>query len=240
MTTRTSARAAAQCLAGVATLAAASYGAYVGFSWASYGHARRARNLDEQDTLLDRFMPLYDVVERHHIAVDAPPGVTSAAAREVDLMQSRLARAIFKGRELAMGAPRIAPPPAGLVPAVLSLGWGVLADVPDREIVIGGYTRPWEAKVVFRSLPPDAFASFADPGYVKIAWTLRADPVAGGGSVFRTETRAMATDVDARARFRIYWALVSPGIEVIRRSSLAPIKREAERRARSAAISVAV
>ena len=36
-----------------------------------------------------------------------------------------------------------------------------------------------QANVVFRSLLPDEFAAFHEPGYVKIAWTLRARQDAG-------------------------------------------------------------
>jgi hypothetical protein len=50
--------------------------------------------------------------------------------------------------------------------------------------------------------------------------------------VFRTETRALATDPESRARFRRYWTLVSPGIVLIRWEMLRLVKREAERRAR--------
>jgi hypothetical protein len=109
----------------------------------------------------------------------------------------------------------------------------VLAEVPDREIVVGAVTRPWEANVVFRALPPEEFAAFSEPGFVKIVWTLRADPVDDLTSVFRTETRAVATDAAARTRFRRYWAFASPGIALIRRLSLRPLKRDAERRARA-------
>jgi hypothetical protein len=56
-----------------------------------------------------------------------------------------------------------------------SLGWGVLAEVPGGEIVMGAVTKPWTANPVFRALPPDAFATFDEPDYVKIVWTLRAD-----------------------------------------------------------------
>lgn len=58
-----------------------------------------------------------------------------------------------------------------------ALGWGVLHDDPGREVVMGAVTRPWEADVVFRALAPDAFASFAEPGYAKVVWALRADPL---------------------------------------------------------------
>jgi hypothetical protein len=105
--------------------------------------------------------------------------------------------------------------------------------MPDREIVVGAVTKPWEPNVTFRALPPDDFAAFSEPGFVKIAWTLRADPVDGGASIFRTETRAVATDAGARARFRRYWALASPGIALIRQLSLRPLKREAEQRAQA-------
>jgi hypothetical protein len=122
--------------------------------------------------------------------------------------------------------------------AVQALGWGILAEVPDRELVVGAVTRPWEADVTFHALPPDEFATFSKPGVVKIAWTLRADPVDGETSIFRTETRAMATDATARARFRRYWAFASPGIALIRRLSLRPLKREAERRASRSASTI--
>jgi hypothetical protein len=103
--------------------------------------------------------------------------------------------------------------------------------VPDREIVMGAVTKPWEANVTFHSLPPNEFAAFSQPGFVKIVWTLRADPFARDASIFRTETRAIATDTTSRARFRRYWAFASPGIRLIRRLSLGPLARDAERRA---------
>jgi len=67
---------------------------------------------------------------------------------------------------------------------------------------------------------------------VKIVWSLRADAIGAQESIFRTETRAVATDDLARLTFRRYWALVSPGIALIRRASLGPQKADAERRAR--------
>ena len=80
-----------------------------------------------------------------------------------------------------------------------SIGWGVLAEVPGREIVMGAVTQPWLADVVFRTLPPDTFAAFAEPDYVKIVWTLRSYPIGDTESVFRTETRVSTTS-PARAR----------------------------------------
>ena len=69
-----------------------------------------------------------------------------------------------------------APRPRGLLAEVLSLGWGCLQKCPGREIVVGSVTKPWEANPTFRALPPDEFEAFGEPDYVKIVWTLRADP----------------------------------------------------------------
>lgn len=218
-------------LAAGAGLAAGAYATYVGVTWLRYGHPRPARGPHERDDLLDRFMPAYEVVERHHIRVAAPAAITFAAAREMNLLRSPLVRAIVKGRELILGAtPDDRPRPPGLLAQMESLGWRILAEAPECEVVVGAVTQPWEPDVTFRGLPPHEFAAFSEPGYVKIAWTLRADSINAAESIFRTETRATATDPASRERFRKYWSFLSPGIIMIRWAMLGPLKREAERR----------
>jgi len=188
--------------------------------------------VEKADPLLDRFLPAYDVAERHSIRIAADPETVLAAAAKMDLLRSPLIRAIFSARAWFMrsrGTPTSSA--HGLVEDMKKIGWGVLAEVPGREVVMGAVTQPWKADVVFRPLPPDEFASFSAPGFVKIAWTLRADPATAHESIFRTETRAWPTDAVARRKFRRYWALASPGIIAIRWLLLSPLKVEAERRA---------
>jgi hypothetical protein len=216
--------------AGALGVAAGAYATYVATTWLRYGRPAPAR-AEDADPLLDRFMPTYDIAERHLVSVAAPGHVTFATACEIDLQESRVARAIFRARKMILGSePDLAPRPRGLLALTKSLGWGVLAEVPGQEIVMGAVTRPWEANVVFQPMPPDAFTTFEAPGYVKIAWTLRADATSTTDSVFRTETRAVATDRTARCKFRRYWSVLSPGIILIRWTMLQPLKAEAERR----------
>lgn len=211
--------------------AGAAYAVYAGVTWLRYGHAAPSSRQDE-DPLLDRFMPTYEVVERHHIRVAAPAETTFAAACETHLLSSPIARAIFRTREVMLGSTRdTAERPTGVLALTKSIGWGVLAEVPGREVVMGAVTQPWEANVTFRALAPDDFAGFKEPGFVKIVWTLRADPVSATESIFRTETRVIATDASARDKFRRYWSLLSPGIIIIRAVMLQPVKQEAGRRA---------
>lgn len=233
MTAAPRVRSALQWLSASVAVAAAAYATYAGVTWLRYGHASRSTAEDE-DPLLDRFMPIYDIAERHRIGIDAPAEIAFASACETDLWQSPIVRGIFKAREVMLGSePDTTVRARGLLALTTSIGWRVLAEVPGREVVVGALTQPWKADVTFRGLPPEEFAGFNEPGYVKIAWTLRADPVSTTRSIFRTETRAVATDPSARARFRRYWSFLSPGIIIIRWMTLRPVKAEAERRGRS-------
>jgi hypothetical protein len=176
-------------------------------------------------------MPVYDVADRHNVLVAAPPEVALSAACAIDIENSAIVRGIFKAREwILQSRPDKGVRPRELLAGMKSLGWGVLAESPGREIVLGGATKPWEANPILRALPPDEFAEFREPGYVKILWTLRADPSGGNQCIFRTETRAVATDSEARKRFSLYWSFLSPGIIAIRHTLLSKLKAEAERR----------
>jgi hypothetical protein len=221
-------------------LIAGAYGSYVLLTWARYGRVRPPSR-EEEDSLLDRFMPTYDVVDRHRVRVEAPAVVALAIAREMELFQLPVVRAIVRGRELVLRAgPDNGLRPRGLLAEAQSLGWGVLADVLGREIVVGAVTRPWEAKVTFRSVPASDFAAFAEPDYVRIAWMLRADPLDETSAVFRTETRVLPTDAVARAKFRRYWPFFSPGMKLIRRMELREVKSQAAHRARGGVSSARV
>jgi hypothetical protein len=214
-------------------LAVGGYALVAAAAWYRYGRAPKP-NLGETDSLLDQFMPNYEVADRHQVRVLAPSDVALSAAAETDLQQSGVIRAIFKAREVVLGArPDAVRQPKGLLAEMEALGWRVLVNQPGREIVVGAVTQPWLADVVFRGVPPDEFRTFSEPDYVKIAWTLRADPVGPGESIFRTETRVVTTDPRARSKFRWYWSRFSPGIVLIRRLLLSRVKHEAERRARS-------
>jgi len=226
------ARTAAQWTAAGAAAAVTVHAAYVSLAWFRYGRVP-APPAGKRDALLDGFMPTYEIREHHDIRVGAPADLTLAVARHLDVLDLPVVRVLVKGRELIIGAtPDRQPRPHALVAEMQSIGWGVLADVPHREIVMGAVTRPWDANVVFRAVPPGEFASFHDPGYVKIVWTLRADPIDGGHSIFSTETRAIATDQIARSKFRTYWSFLSPGIILIRMAAVRAVRTEGERQVR--------
>jgi hypothetical protein len=184
---------------------------------------------------LDRFLPTPDVRERFDTRVAAPPGVVMAAASGFDMQSIGLVRAVFRLREALMGgSPRAGPRlTRGFVEEAKALGWGVLAEEPERLIVCGAVCQPWLANVRFTAIPAERFATYAEPNQVKIAWTLEATPEPSGGTRFSHETRAQATDIEARRRFLRYWRWARVGIVGIRLLLLPAIRREAERVART-------
>ena len=211
---------------GAAGIAALSYVGYAATTWARYGRHDRP---PAPDPLLDRFLPDYEVAERHELRVAAPAEVTYTAARNLDLNASRIVRAVFAGRSLIMGTKASREPSGPLLEYMQALGWGVLAEVAGRKAILGAFTQPWLAEVAFHRVPPDEFAAFDHPGYAKIVWTIEAEAAEGANSIARTETRVATTDSESRERFRRYWAAFSPGILLIRRQLLRAIRKEAER-----------
>jgi hypothetical protein len=216
-------------------MAAAGYAALVVLNRARYGNANDCADA-AKDSVLDRFMPNPEVSEHHQIKVHAPVDVVMAAAKGLELMTSPVIRSIFKARELALGGePDTRPHPSTLYDQMLSIGWVVLSEQAGQEIVFGAVTQPWVAAPTFRSIPADQFREFCEPGFVKIVWTLRAEPVDDQRSIFHTETRVCTTDAGARERFRKYWSFVAPGVKLIRAAMLQPLRRAAEQRARAEA-----
>jgi hypothetical protein len=181
--------------------------------------------------LLEPFMPRPDVRARHEILVKAPAPLVLEVARAYDLQSHPLVRAIFWLRtKLLHGRRPAAWRSRGLVADTLSMGWGRLAEEPDRYFIAGATCQPWQADVIFTPIPPDRFAAVAAPDQVKIAWTLEVEALGAARTRLATETRAVATDEAARRKFRRYWRLFSVGIRMIRWLLLPAIRREAERR----------
>lgn len=180
---------------------------------------------------LDTFVPHPDVRERFQTPVQAPADLVLDVAGGFDLQSLAGVRAIFWLRERFMRVPRAAPRERqGLLADMQSLGWGLLLEQPGRLVAYGAVCQPWLASPRFTPLPPDRFAGFAEPNQVKIAWTLEAEPLAPAVSRFAHEVRVVATDAQARSRFRRYWRWAGFGIVGIRWLLLPAIRRAAERR----------
>jgi hypothetical protein len=185
-------------------------------------------------TPINRFMPDADVRKRHDVVVHAPAALVLETARTFDMLSMPPVRAIFWLRARILGAKvSVRSWARGLIEEARGMGWEVLAEEDGRFIVMGAVCQPWVADVVFTPIPPAEFAAASPPDRVKIVWTLEVVALSETVTRLATETRAKATDAQARARFRRYWRRFGAGIVMTRWLLLPAVRRRAERRWRA-------
>lgn len=159
---------------------------------------------------LDDFVPVYQFNEVHGARVHAGPDRVYAAIKAVTPGEIRFYRTLtwIRSPRLSSGGQEgllNAAPSKPIVDAAVASGFLVLAEVPDRELVLG-----------------------TPPGPVKIAINFIVEDEGNGWSKVRTETRVFATSPRARRAFAVYWRLIYPGSALIRRMWLDAIGRRAE------------
>jgi len=181
--------------------------------------------------VLDRFVPEPIAGRRHTILIHAPADFVMEQVRVFPMESLWGVRALIRLRAWLLGAKNQAKPKRiGLVEQMLGLGWGCLAEVPGAYFVAGGACRPWQGDVVFESMSPEEFATYAAADMVKIAWTLEVDRLGPELTRFATETRVAATDEDSARKFRWYWQRFGAGIALIRWMLLPALRRVTEQR----------
>jgi hypothetical protein len=175
------------------------------------------------------FLPRYDIVERHEIAVAATPRRVYSCARALDAGRLPLTAALLAVRgvpHLLTGAVR--PSRQLTIETLTAAGFVVLADVPPQELVLGVVGRFWRPASGIVPIDAADFGKFVEPGCARAAWNFRIDR-ARGGARLRTETRIECVDAPALRRFRLYWAVIGPFSGLISREMLSMIRRDAER-----------
>lgn len=180
--------------------------------------------------LIDDFMPVYDVTERHQIEVRAPIEEVYSAVRSLDLRDSRLVRLLFRLREFpGLFASRHSARTLGLtLEGLLENGFILLGEQPPREILLGVIGRFWTASGCIRRLDADGFAAFDELGYAKAAWNFSLSQIDAGTTKLATDTRVLCKDESSRRRFRLYWFFIAPFSGLIRREALRAIRRSSE------------
>ncbi|HEY7993362.1 MAG TPA: hypothetical protein VID24_04095 [Candidatus Eremiobacteraceae bacterium] len=213
---------------GIIGATAAGWFGFAALTWLHYGSPQAGV---QTNVALDHFMPVYEVDEQKDLAVGAPWTNTFAAECRMDLRNSAVIRSVLEDRDRILGAtpdPQASGEPSAFVAQAISYGFGVLAEDPGHEIILGAVSRPWEQNVAFQSMPPQAFAGYQSGGYAKIIWTLDAEPTGPSTSIARTVTRVETTDADSRDKFRRYWSTISPGLALIRSQALDLVRADAE------------
>ena len=173
-------------------------------------------------SLLDRHLPRYQFVERHHVRVAAAPERVIAAVADFLPPDDPVTGALMWLRELPgrlVGRPR---PDFGVH------SFTPLAMEPARETVSGLVGRFWRLDGGLVAIADAAaFDAYAEPGTPKLVIGFTAAPE-GGLTRLTTETRVFCPDRYSLVRFAPYWALIRLASGLIRRRALAHIKAVAE------------
>jgi hypothetical protein len=199
------------------------------------GIKERAERATDGPSLLDGVLPRYDYGGSVSTVIHAPPAAIFRALREVTLAEMPLAHALGTLRYLpGRLTGRVPPQPGERTRPFLELLTGpVLAEDPDREVVIGTVGRLHD--LLDQQFVPldgrDAFDAFDRPDFEKFAQSFR---IAGGseatGYRLLAEHRTLALDPGARRRFAWYWyLLVGRSGNWLLRMLLEAVKRRAER-----------
>lgn len=178
---------------------------------------------DLAPTLLDQVVPVWSDRVVLGRAVAASPERTLEAVRATTLEEARLASLLVavrtRGRSLGSDLPFVQT--GDFEPGFVRLG-----EAPD-EVCIGFIGRPWPGGAPERAVADaEAFRAHEALDCVKVAVSVRCG-AAAYGSLLVTETRIVVGPLAERP-FGLYWRLVKPASNLVRRSLLAAIARRAE------------
>jgi hypothetical protein len=192
-----------------------------------YGNQEAASRVSK----LDEWMPRWQVGERHVLKIAASPARVFAAIHEVradEILLFRTLTAIRRcggtGPESILNAPEQKP----LLDVATQTTFILLDDVAPRELVIGTVVAAPRRVRASGRLEPDLFRKTLPSGVVLATMNFLVTPGEDGGSMVATETRVCANSPAAGRRFGIYWRLIHPGSDLIRRMWLRAIALRAE------------
>jgi hypothetical protein len=166
--------------------------------------------------LIDEFLPRYDVAERHAMEVRAPVEQVWEAIVNLDMSQSRVIRGLFRLRGM--------PPASFTLRGLQRVGFVLLGEEPNREMVLGLVGKFWTPRGDLQRVDVDGFRAFNKEGYAKAAWNFALAPQVDGTVRVTTETRVLCLDERSRRRFRLYWLVIGPFSGWIRREALGIIR----------------
>jgi deazaflavin-dependent oxidoreductase (nitroreductase family) len=185
----------------------------------------------QRELLIDQFLPRYELAIVHAEVLRAQPERCYRAARNLDLLREPIIRTLL---ELRAAPQRLADCLSGHHVAASAnasmrtfrlddmvrppISWTLLGEVAGTEMVLGQIGRPWQPTQmgIGPNVAPKEFAAFDQPGFAKIALSLRVQPYGAAGSILTLETRVAATDPVSLKRFQRYWAVIGPFSHLLR------------------------
>jgi hypothetical protein len=180
-------------------------------------------------SLIDSFALHPDAVETHRIEIAASPEIVYRALWSADLGGSLVIKSLLALRSLpGLIADGFRSRPRDqkiTLQTIIGSGFGVLAEKPGEEIVLGVSGRFWRPTGNLSPFRREDFDQPVPKGTARAVWNFRVNEIGGDKTLLSTETRVTCGDVASRRKFRLYWLLVRPFSGLIRRLMLRAVRQ---------------
>jgi hypothetical protein len=170
--------------------------------------------------LQEKYLPVHHFHTKHSIVIASDVTTVVTEAKKLDFSGSPLITLLFKLRGLPTRT-------ATGIPGLEAMGFVVLEERPNEEIILGLIGQFWKPKGNIVRVDPREFETFHRAGFAKATWNFLLKPE-GQGARLSTETRIYCTDEKARKKFRWYWFFIRPFSGIIRMEILKLIKKKVE------------
>lgn len=191
----------------------------------------RTERVATSTSRLDQWMPTWQFNEKHTIRVDAAPERVFAAIRAVRASEILFFQTLIAIRRCGQPGPESilnARDNKPLLDVATETTFVMLAEEAPHELVIGTVVAEPPNFRVSGRLTPAIFQKALPAGVALATMNFLVTSAGHRGSTVSSETRVYANSPSALRRFAVYWRVIHPGSDIIRRMWLRAIKRRAE------------
>jgi len=174
---------------------------------------------------LNFFLPDYFLREVHYLAVRSSPEETYRAICDFDMSEVPWINSLFRLRTV-LDKKKSTSSHLTLRDAYRNGGFVLLDEISDQQLTVGAIGKIWKPAIAFKKVDSFEYADFHEPGFAKVAWSLRCQRRIGGGTFCLFEVRVGATDSVSAAKMRGYYSLIGPFSRAIRRSIFARFRKK--------------
>lgn len=174
---------------------------------------------------LNFFLPDYFLREVRHLALRSSPEETYKAICDFDMSEVPWINSLFRLRTV-FEKEKSDSSHFTLRDAYRNGGFVLLDEIAGQQLIVGAIGKIWRPAIMFKRVDPFEYADFHQPGFAKVAWSLRCEPRIGGGTFCSFEVRVGATDSVSAAKMRGYYSFIGPFSRAIRRSVFAYFRKK--------------
>ena len=181
--------------------------------------------------LIDSFAPTPDAVEIHSIVINAPRATVYRELKTADLGSSFIIKSLLALRSIPGFIARPCAMPRNrkiTLQTLMDSGFGLLAEKPGEEIVLGITGRFWRPAGNVSPFNRPDFDRRVPAGFARGVWNFSVSEQIPEQTILTTETRVTCGDPASRRKFLAYWLVVRPFSGLIRLIMLKRVRKIAE------------